>query len=305
MEYRRRRRRKKRQDGVSGGAKLAAALLFAGLVVYFIGASPLADWLTGAVVTPVFSAIGSVLKPVSAAAQTASPLPTSTAPAEPAEPAAGEYQTTEIRPEPLSLYALQMGVYASRENADAQAQSLKARGAAGYVLEDAGKYRVLAAAYTQDSALQNVRKQLTLEGLESAAYPMQTQQPVLRVTATKDQTEGLEAAFRALFEAQAALGDAALRFDSESQTIDTGRAQAKTVYDTLTEAYTAFSALAKNDNAVLQQVDNCYQECFKQLESLSGGTAQSTVDFSSQMKYTHLYMAHVYRNLMDTISALS
>jgi hypothetical protein len=47
----------------------------------------------------------------------------------------------------------------SKTNADTQATALQQRGAGGYVMEDGGRYRVLAAAYTAEESLKQVREQ--------------------------------------------------------------------------------------------------------------------------------------------------
>lgn len=299
MEYRRRRRRKKRSAAASGGAKAVAALLFAGLVIYFISASPVADWLSGNVVEPVFSGIRNALQP-----QTAPPaaLPEAT----PAAQAAASEQTvstTEITPPALTLYALQMGVYAQADNAKAQAASIQERGAAGYVLEDAGRYRVLAAAYQDEASLKTVREQLSAQGMESAAYTMTGLQPKLKVTALGEQAAGLQAAFLALYEAEQALCEQALRFDAETRSVSEGQAAVQEIASALAEAQAAFSGLAQADSPVLAQLAACYADCREAMTALTtDDLQQSTVDYSAKMKYTHLYMADRYLQLMKHIS---
>ena len=91
---------------------------------------------------------------------TATPLPAPTA-----TPVTAAFDETVITREvalPQDVwYAIQTGVYSTREAADARADAYADRGAPGYVAEDGGKWRVFIACYPRREDAAAVRERLT------------------------------------------------------------------------------------------------------------------------------------------------
>ena len=89
----------------------------------------------------------------------------------------------------LNCYMLQMGVYSSHENAQKEAERLRALGAAGYIFADSSsgetRYRVMASGYDSEQSAKSVKDRLTSEGVEAAMYTLSSPQASFRVTADK------------------------------------------------------------------------------------------------------------------------
>ena len=102
---------------------------------------------------------------------------------EQAETGIGTSRTETVVLGPVSFYTIQLGAFEKRENAEQQAERLRAQGAAGYVLEDGGLFRVLAACYeTNDDAIQ-VREQLAQQNVTSRIHVLHGARRTITVTA--------------------------------------------------------------------------------------------------------------------------
>ncbi len=305
MEFRRRKRRRRYAAPEGGGAgKAILALLVIAAVVYLVSASAAGTWVAQNVVAPVFAWVDGQLKaaPAAATPKGTTDLPEQT---QGVNEASGETVTGEVELPAMDCFALQMGVYSTQANADAEADTLKKRGAGGYVMEDAGKYRVLAAAYAKRESLDQVREQLKTEGLDSALYTFLAPMSTLRVTATEGQLARIKDGFTALNSLQGKMAEASLAFDKEQQKPADGKAKAAALLDELKTAKEVFLTGGTAGNAVLTAMEECFNKYEEALTDLSGYETESFIDFSSKMKYTHLYIAHAYATLAQQVSAMA
>ncbi len=304
MEYRRRRRRRARRaaSSVSGAGKVFVALLVVAGVVYVVSASAAGTWIAQNVMAPVFRTVddfvsGVKATPTPGGAAQAEETPGMLSPAGNDAPTASE----QIELPAMTCFALQMGVYSSAENANAQAASLQKQGAGGYVLEDGGRYRVLAAGYEQEESLRAVKEQLTAQGMDCALYQLEAPKSVLEVTASQEQVTDIQSGLRALMKLQSELASAALKFDQEGMTPTAGRELAGELLSTFRQA--GARLLSMQGQGILTDMQACLAHCEDALEELAEYNTESTVDFSSKMKYTHLYIASEYGKLGQQISA--
>lgn len=302
MEYRRRRRKRRfAAAGGSGTARAIAALLIVAAVVYLISASAAGTWIAQNVMAPAFAAFDNMIQRT-ASVNTPDAAETST----PRTSAGNEKTVTgDVELPAMECFVLQMGAYSDKNNADAQAQALQQRGAGGYVMEDAGRYRVLAAAYESQESLKQVRDQLTAEGLESASYTFNAPGSTLRVTATQSQLDGIASSFEALNTLQQDMAAAVVTFDQQQLSADKGRETANALLSRLQTANEAFLASVGEENPVLQATQECFAEYDEAISALAAYNSQSFVDFSAKMKYTHICMAHAYATLAQEISTMA
>ena len=66
----------------------------------------------------------------------------------------------------------------------------------------------------------------------------------------------------------------------------------------LTAALESFSGT----DGTLGEILGAYSDCRAQLDTVRGGEYQSIVDFSSAMKYTHLYIASRYAAMVEKLA---
>lgn len=303
MEYRRKRRkRRSSSSATSGTAKAIAVLVAVAVIVYLISASAAGTWLAEKVLAPAFTWFDGLItraaKPKEQVEKENTPKPTGSI-------ASASSVTGEIKLPSVECFALQMGVYSDKNNASTQAQALQLRGAGGYVMEDGGRYRVLAAAFADEASLKQVREQLTAEGLESASYVFSAPESTLRVTASKAQLDGIAAGFEALRRLQQEMCAASLAFDQQQAEISEGKSTVNTLLTQLREANDAFMAIADSDDYVLDAAKACFSTYDRVLSGLSEYETDRFVDFSSKMKYTHLSMAHAYVSLARQVLGMA
>ena len=120
-------------------------------------------------------------------------LPAFTAPALSAGEA--EQQIRVITLPAGQWFALQLGAFEEEKSAQAQADSFRSRGAAGYVHQD-DTCRVLAAAYESRESARAVQAQLAQKhGVDAYLYPLSRSEVTLRLSGQKAQLDALEDAF--------------------------------------------------------------------------------------------------------------
>ncbi|HWR22782.1 MAG TPA: SPOR domain-containing protein [Feifaniaceae bacterium] len=306
MEFRRKKRKRRRAASEGGGSagKAILALIVIAAVVYLVSASAAGTWIAQNVVAPVFTWVDNQIKgaPAEATPDGIVQVPEATAGG---SVASGNTVTAEVELPAMECFALQMGVFSTQTNAETEAEALQKRGAGGYVMEDAGKYRVLAAAYTERGSLDQVREQLKTEGLDSALYTFLAPMSTLRVTATEAQLTRIRNGFAALNTLQKEIADASLTFDKEQQKPEEGKSKAAALLTELKAAKDVFLAEGAGSNPVLSAMETCFNKYEDALTELSGYDTESFVDFSSKMKYTHLYIAHAYATLAQQVSAMA
>lgn len=293
MAYRSRRRPKRRRSSQRVG-RIVIALLLLGLAVYFVTISAAGNWVAQNVVAPLFRA--------------ASPAPEATdGPAlvldEPAKTEqAGE--TQQVSMAAFTAYGLQMGAFSNESNAQNEADNLRARGAGGYVLHEGGHYRVLASAYETQEQIQKVRDQLKAENIDSGIYKIQTNAITLKITTSsaqlrvfKNAVESMATARKTLYEAFEALDSAAATMEQSIQTI-------RSLHDDLSSKKDALDEAAKGSQSlVLDALNQWYGFTLQALSALSENTSESALDFSSQMKYTHIAVICETRNFVERIES--
>ena len=317
MEYRRRRRRAKaryrtRSARTSGGSSVGGAiislLLIAG-IIYVIASSTAGEWVAKNVMAPAIAFFTGAKAETDDGEQanadnTAEPV--------------GEDQTTidlsEGDSAPVSAqltfpgvtcYMLQMGVFTSLENANAEAVTLQARGAAGYIMEDASsgatRYRVIAAGYEDYDSAKSVKDRLVSEGTDCTIFTLESVSSVFKVTAPEESITGVGTGFEAISEARKSLAQAFIDFDKNAMTVTEGKAKAAEILSALEADMEPLASFAP-DGGALSEILDTYAQIKASFEQLAGGTYESAVDFSASMKYTYLNITDRYAALTEALA---
>lgn len=314
MEYRRRRRRARARyrarsartggGGAAGGA-IVSLLLIAG-IIYIIASSSAGEWMAKNVMAPAIAFFtgnkngeGAGDDPAETTGQgdSTGSLDLSEGDAAPV--------SAQITFPGVTCYMLQMGVFNSRANADTQAQTLQARGAAGFVLEDASsgepRYRVMAAGYEEYESAKSVKERLTTEGTDCTLYMLESVSAVFRVTAPEEDMEGVRAGFEALANARKSLAEAALSFDKDALSVAQGRSEAEKILQLLEREMEPLASFAP-DGGALSRILDAYAAVRAGLRTLAEDDYESVVDFSAAMKYTYLNITNQYAALTQALA---
>ena len=146
MEYRRKRRASSRRKASgraaarrssstsSDAGRAIVSLLMVGAIVYLVSASAAGTWIAENVMAPMISAFSGKTNGDSDGSQSVSGTPTpdgslSTAVDLSAGASSGATVSAQVSLPALDCFMLQMGVYTSKSNAEAQAEALQAQGA--------------------------------------------------------------------------------------------------------------------------------------------------------------------------------
>lgn len=298
MEYRSRLKRRKRKNTGGGGRAVLAVLMIAGLV-YLAASSKAGDWVAQNVMAPIFTAFerapdGDEPSAVQAGDGEAEAVAVSLS-------GGLSSDTVTVTLPSVNCYMLQMGVYSVESNADSQAETLKAAGAGGFVLNDSGQYRVLAAGYPDEGSAATVKARLISEGMDTTVYSISTPSATFRVTAAKEEVGAVASAFTALYSAHGALTELAMGFDAADADVDKASASIKSIYDALI-ADTAILDEYSGKSEAFARIALCRDAFSSAMSGLIDKTGQSVVDFSSGLKYTQLYITNEYVGLMSSFA---
>ncbi len=315
MEYRRRKKtgsmrsrpRSRAQSSSGAGGMIVSLILIAG-IVYIIVTSNAGEWVAREVMAPLFSAVSSIGDKANDAPSGLNNSGTATEKPGGINLSTGESTAAEsanaVLPA-LNCYMLQMGVYSSHENAQKEAERLRALGAAGYIFADSSsgetRYRVMASGYDSEQSAKSVKDRLTSEGVEVAMYTLSSPQASFRVTADKSAIEDICGAFAAFDEAIDCMGQAVIRFDKESLSVADGKLICADILNAFDAKLTPLESFSGADGT-LGEILGAYSDCRAQLDTVRGGEYQSIVDFSSAMKYTHLYIASRYAAMVEKLA---
>jgi len=205
----------------------------------------------------------------------------------------------------VKCYMLQLGTFTSENNAKTLAATVRARGGAGYIFEDASggetRYRVMAAGFEDYESAKSVKDRLVAESTDCTIYTLESASSVFRVTAPKDSMAGVRAGFDALANARKSLAEACIAFDRDALSVEQGRAKAEEILSTLKTEMKPLSSFAP-DGGALSRILDAYAALRASLETLAGGEYQSTVDFSAAMKYTYLNITDQYAALTEALA---
>ncbi|HMM30149.1 MAG TPA: SPOR domain-containing protein [Clostridia bacterium] len=310
MEYaRRRNRRRRRRGGDEGGAgRAVVALLMVAAIVYLVSASAAGEWIAQKVIAPVIEAF-------SGGKTTGDGGENTDLSAEQTSPPSGSSEVSltteknsvsaEVTLPAVTCYMLQMGVFSTEQNASTQAELLKTMGGGGYVLQDGDRYRVLAAGYTTQESAEEVRDRLKAEGVDCMVYTLTSAAANFRVTAPEDQLESVKSGFGALAQAQKSLSSTSMMFDASTGDVDEGKESCANIASALKSGMEVLEGYSDSGSEVLAKLLACYAAYEDGLTALAASDAQTLVAFSTQIKYTQLYLTHEYFKLMEAFGSVA
>lgn len=308
MEYRRRTYRKKGKIGrtreTRGGANSRGSLggfiivlLLIAASVYLISASAAGTWLAKEVFAPIFSAFGEKITP------TMNPNQTNT-PQDSIFTMANSGNETDITVElpAISCYALQMGVFSTEQNASANATTIKAQGAGGYVYGEGGLYRVLASGYSDEASAKSVRDRLRNAGNDCALHIIEADKRTFIVTtdSTSEQETAVRKAFSSMLQAQRQLVDLAIAFDKDNMTPTAAADKLRNIKEELVRDFSILAEQTANNDA-LNKIVACYNTYIAAFNELEQASTQTNVAYSSLIKYSQLKLAIEYSTLLKTL----
>ncbi|NMA94932.1 MAG: SPOR domain-containing protein [Clostridiales bacterium] len=213
-----------------------------------------------------------------------------------------EKVTENIKVEPISIYAIQLGAFSTKENAQILSDDIKARGAAGYILED--KYfRVLAVGYVDELDAQKVEDQLKDQDIVSQMYKISVPGVNMKVTASKEKLEDIESAYANW--GKCIEGIEAIIKDLDSKTIS-GESANKRLRDMQGDMDIILTKIGEykkveDSSSILIGLEDIYIKGIEILDGLIAKGYSDEVALSSSIKHASFEIINGYREYMNKI----
>lgn len=292
MEYRRRKQTGYQpKHGGAYPAYIAVFFIFFG-IVYLISASAAGTWVAKNWIAPIFK---EKVNDVDWNSTIKTPAPAVASPDTTAMPADRQVSFTA----PVYIcYGLQIGVYENTEHALAQSVALQKIGAAGYILPDGNRYRVLAAGYPDEASVKSVADQLLQEGIESRTYVIKSGSRKLTVSASEDVAAAMETAVQGM----TVLLE---HFYNQTISLDKGETTLPSAISLIRqEVKTRQATLAISENAMENQTEVYAVGAFyKTVEEICGGLPESGGQAESTALFKHGFLEAVMAYCAYTQSA--
>jgi hypothetical protein len=266
-------RRRRNNKGNGGNIAFGAIIV---LVIYLMVAGYAGKWVAKYVITPIFGA----------AKQSENVKEE------------GEKGNESI---PLVLedrYFIQLGVYDKEKNAEDKANTVRGQGAAGYILNDNGKYRVLGWGYQAEENAKKVKEQLSDEGVESEIFTHKGQELTLKVEGIKTDVEAVKDGVRQYKSYMDKLENLCMNLD-KSEIGEEGVMNELTEMQTaLKGQHTKLNGLNKNHNKVVEALANIYQTYEENVSKL---LKEDTIQLSHKIKHLHIEQYFAFAEMLDGI----
>jgi len=271
-------------------------VVLVGIAVYFFIAGSMGKWVGENVISPVFSFFEesdfeSIPKPESEV----TPATTN----ETQQTSDTEAITKSIKTPHVGIFALQTGAFSNIENAKSAAQTLKAKGGAGYVIKDEDLSRVLISCYLSNDEAVNVMARLdTEQNILVRQFEIKIEPVNIEIKADEKTIASVEAGFNFIPTIFEKMQDISYAYDggeletSESIFNDL-MITLKSVTDTL-ESETN----GTNNQVVLDEI-NLLKNYHKSISEINLKSDDRVV-ISSQIKYTGLDIIYGYKSLIDS-----
>lgn len=211
--------------------------------------------------------------------------------------------TEQLDIAPFNLYAIQLGAFTNKENAEAAAKELQAKGGAGYILND--KYfRLLAMGYASEADAQKVKQQLQKEGIESQIYSISVPGVNLEITASAGKVNSIKSAFSMWIDKVRTLEDMVKNLDTSAISMEDARKDIEAIVDAFNstlEQLKAYSA-TQESNHILVGLQELYQKSIESLNEIFAVNVVDRVATSSKIKYTYIDTVYMYKQYIDSIT---
>lgn len=280
MEYRKRSTRRKKAPQMKAGHVLAG-LLFAAAVIYLVSASRAGTWLAEKVIAPVFSAFDAEHNASSTA---------------PSSQQAESSEKQQIMLPGINCYAVQLGVFTSKENAETLASDMSDKGAGCYILKDGDRYRVLASGYASKEEAKSVCSSLKESNIDCALYSFDATERTLQIPMSQKQAELLQTACEALKTAQSELTAYNISYDANESTAAAGKEAVGKISAAFSSAIAPLAAI-ETENAQFSSFLASFQEQESLLKDLAQSKEESFVAYSGLLKKAQLQLTDAYVKL--------
>ncbi|MCR5612035.1 MAG: SPOR domain-containing protein [Clostridiales bacterium] len=208
-------------------------------------------------------------------------------------------ETLRISLPAVEAYMLQMGIFSDAESALKLADSLKAMGAAGYIYDDGGSLRLIAAAYGDEASAESVRARLASEGYETSVFRFSRSGVDLLVTAGSGMLVPIKTAFALSSDILKQLDELAIDFDASGRSVEYGLG---VLSEMRTNAANACAGIAEaKDRSRMLSYLSVYLNDISSMLTEASQNASDRTAFASSLKAVRIKAAVRYADLLSNI----
>ena len=215
-------------------------------------------------------------------------------------------KTTEtVKVNAMNFFGIQMGAFNSKENAQAVGDQLKAKGGAGYILNDQYS-RVIAMMFLSQNDAATVIQQLRNNSIEAQMYELKCPGVEMEITATGPKIEGIKSIFSLIQEKFGDIENTIKDLDNDKITTEIAINRLNEINDEITskiEMLNQYSA-TQEGNKVLSGLKNFLTDQADNLDQIIQGNMSDKVAISSKIKYTYIDMIVKYKEYMEQITTV-
>lgn len=215
-------------------------------------------------------------------------------------------KTTEtVKVQAMNFFGIQMGAFNSKENAQAVGDQLKAKGGAGYILNDQYS-RVIAMMFLSQNDAATVIQQLSNNSIEAQMYELKCPGVEMEITATGPKIEGIKSIFSLIQEKFGDIENTIKDLDNDKITTEIAINRLNEINDEITskiEMLNQYSA-TQEGNKVLSGLKNFLTDQADNLDQIIQGNMSDKVAISSKIKYTYIDMIVKYKEYMEQITTV-
>lgn len=200
-------------------------------------------------------------------------------------------ETKEITLPETVWYAIQMGAFESEEAAKTLAATYQNRGAAGYVMFQENRYRVLASVYPNKDDAQTVRTQLkTSHEIDSYVHEVAMPELTLKLTGMKGQIDIIEAALRFFPDALTQLQKMSIALDRKEANQQEVANELHVLCARAEELISVFSKRFTSPKHIMVERIEHLLSLYRQLEGAINADETLAVALAASLKYQTLAM---------------
>lgn len=142
-------------------------------------------------------------------------------------------------------YFVQFGVFSNEKNANTCAETIIAKGGAGYIKQDDGKYYVFAMCYTDGNDAQTVVANLKAQGYSTLLKCFSHNGMQLKLSGSNESIENIDSAYSSIVKATDEIEDIIYKFDKGEIDRTELKNMLRTLLDSVGSAKNTFAAYAE------------------------------------------------------------
>ena len=278
------------------GANLVIVAVILGITAYLVGAGAAGGWLAEHVINPVFNP--SVTESPTPPMQDTTHPSTETAQTSPTPTVSTARAEEKITARSISLYTLQSGAFADKENATAAAKEVANAGGAGFVAYDGSLYRTLIAGYTSQEDASSVKSELISQGVVCTVFVLESGALEFRIEAEQAQIDAVKACFDIVPDTVDALQQ--IIYDADKgQNVDARLLELGQNADQVT---TNLRMVVTSDIEAVERLRTFMDVFCQTLGDIPASSSVSEIAFSSRLKYNIISIVVDYSSFLDEIS---